>query len=135
MRVALSRYWAEIDTQLRRKAYERRVRVRLLISCWNNTRPVMMPFLRSLASVYDPQNNLDIQVVSGSSAGCDDARVLASGREINTQTRRLLLQRLFVVPANPRQKKIPFARVNHNKYMVTDKIAYIGKIHSFVRAQ
>lgn len=40
----------------------------------------------------------------------------------------LLLQRLFVVPANPRQKEIPFARVNHNKYMVTDKIAYIGEV-------
>lgn len=39
----------------------------------------------------------------------------------------LPLQRLFVVPASPKQKEIPFARVNHNKYMVTDKIAYIGK--------
>lgn len=37
-----------------------------------------------------------------------------------------LLQRLFVVPASPKQKEIPFARVNHNKYMVTDRIAYIG---------
>ena len=35
-------------------------------------------------------------------------------------------QKLFVVPANPKQKEIPFARVNHNKYMVTDKVAYIG---------
>ena len=26
----------------------------------------------------------------------------------------------------PAQKKIPFARVNHNKYMVTDKQGYIG---------
>ncbi|KAJ8257066.1 hypothetical protein COCON_G00192180 [Conger conger] len=34
--------------------------------------------------------------------------------------------KLFVVPANPRQKEIPYARVNHNKYMVTDKVAYIG---------
>ncbi|XP_013889773.1 phospholipase D3 [Austrofundulus limnaeus] len=90
------RYWAEIDTQLRRKAYEQRVAVRLLISCWNNTQPVMFPFLKSLASVYEPKHQLDIQV------------------------------RLFVVPSNPRQKKIPFARVNHNKYMVTDKVAYIG---------
>ncbi|XP_071352810.1 5'-3' exonuclease PLD3 [Trachinotus anak] len=90
------RYWADIDTQLRRAAYERRVKVRLLISCWANTQPVMFPFLKSLASVYDPKSKLDIQV------------------------------RLFVVPANPRQKDIPFARVNHNKYMVTDKIAYIG---------
>lgn len=52
----------------------------------------------------------------------------------------LLSQRLFVVPTSPKQKEIPFARVNHNKYMVTDKIAYIGNathatnkhtIHSF----
>ncbi|XP_056139309.1 5'-3' exonuclease PLD3 [Lampris incognitus] len=90
------RYWANIDTQLRRMAYERRVKVRLLISCWASTQPVMLPFLRSLASVQDPKSKLDIQV------------------------------RLFVVPANPKQKEIPFARVNHNKYMVTDKVAYIG---------
>ena len=36
-------------------------------------------------------------------------------------------QRIFEVPAfTEDQKKIPFARVNHNKYMVTDKTAYIG---------
>ncbi|XP_003968741.2 phospholipase D3 [Takifugu rubripes] len=90
------RYWADIDTQLRRVAYEKRVKVRLLISCWASTQPVMFPFLKSLASVYDPKSKLDVQV------------------------------RLFVVPASPKQKEIPFARVNHNKYMVTDKIAYIG---------
>lgn len=90
------RYWADIDTQLRRVAYEGRVRVRLLVSCWASTSPVMIPFLRSLASVQEPKSRLDIQV------------------------------RLFVVPANPRQKEIPYARVNHNKYLVTDKVAYIG---------
>uniref|UniRef100_A0A8D3BEG7 5'-3' exonuclease PLD3 n=1 Tax=Scophthalmus maximus TaxID=52904 RepID=A0A8D3BEG7_SCOMX len=90
------RYWADIDTQLRRVAYEKRVKVRLLISCWASTQPVMFPFLKSLGSVYEPKSKLDIQV------------------------------RLFVVPASPKQKEIPFARVNHNKYMVTDKIAYIG---------
>lgn len=90
------RYWADIDTQLRQLAYEKRIKVRLLISCWASTQPVMFPFLKSLASVYDPKSKLDIQV------------------------------RLFVVPASPKQKEIPFARVNHNKYMVTDKVAYIG---------
>ncbi|XP_077530171.1 5'-3' exonuclease PLD3-like [Haemaphysalis longicornis] len=35
--------------------------------------------------------------------------------------------KLFTVPAfTPEQEKIPFARVNHNKYMVTDNKAYIG---------
>lgn len=38
-----------------------------------------------------------------------------------------LLQKLFVVPATEQQKQIPFARVNHNKYMVTDRVAYIGE--------
>uniref|UniRef100_A0A3Q3SGU3 5'-3' exonuclease PLD3 n=1 Tax=Mastacembelus armatus TaxID=205130 RepID=A0A3Q3SGU3_9TELE len=91
------RYWADIDTQLRRVAYEKQVKVRLLISCWANTPPLMFPFLKSLASV---KNN----------------------NPANTSP----LQRLFVVPASHQQKEIPFARVNHNKYMVTDKIAYIG---------
>lgn len=90
------KYWADIDTQLRRVAFERRVKVRLLISCWGSTQPVMIPFLKSLASLYDTKSKLDVQV------------------------------RLFVVPSSPKQKEIPFARVNHNKYMVTDRIAYIG---------
>ncbi|KAK7160860.1 hypothetical protein R3I93_008505 [Phoxinus phoxinus] len=89
------RYWTDIDDQLRRVAYERRVRVRLLISCWESTNPIMFPFLRSLASLQD-KNKLDVQV------------------------------KIFTVPSDPQQKKIPFARVNHNKYMVTDKVAYIG---------
>jgi len=32
----------------------------------------------------------------------------------------------FVVPSVGNQTRIPYARVNHNKYMVTDHIAYIG---------
>ena len=27
----------------------------------------------------------------------------------------------------PAEKRIPFSRVNHNKYMVTDNTAYIGR--------
>lgn len=30
------------------------------------------------------------------------------------------------MPTSEEQKHIPFARVNHNKYMVTDNTAYIG---------
>lgn len=64
---ALCRYWADIDTQLRRVGYEKQIKVRLLISCWASTQPVMFPFLKSLASVYDPKSKLDIQVVRSSS--------------------------------------------------------------------
>lgn len=65
---SFGRYWADIDTQLRRVAYEKRVKVRLLISCWASTQPLMFPFLKSLASVYDLKSKLDIQVVGGFSA-------------------------------------------------------------------
>ncbi|XP_061733593.1 5'-3' exonuclease PLD3 [Nerophis ophidion] len=92
----LPRYWDAIDTQLRRVVYEKHVRVRLLISCWAHTSPATFPFLKSLAAIYEPKSKLDIQA------------------------------RLFMVPATTKQKLIPYARVNHNKYMVTDKVAYIG---------
>lgn len=36
------------------------------------------------------------------------------------------LQRRFIVPTDEEQQRIPYARVNHNKYMVTDQVAYIG---------
>lgn len=32
----------------------------------------------------------------------------------------------FIVPSTNDQAKIPFGRVNHNKYMVTERTAYIG---------
>lgn len=35
-------------------------------------------------------------------------------------------QRRFICSATEDQSKIPFARVNHNKYMVTDNTVYIG---------
>ena len=36
--------------------------------------------------------------------------------------------KFFKVPSfTPDQAQIPFARVNHNKYMVTDKNGFIGK--------
>uniref|UniRef100_A0A8B9YE76 5'-3' exonuclease PLD3 n=1 Tax=Bos mutus grunniens TaxID=30521 RepID=A0A8B9YE76_BOSMU len=34
--------------------------------------------------------------------------------------------KLFVVPADDAQARIPYARVNHNKYMVTERATYIG---------
>lgn len=39
---------------------------------------------------------------------------------------RLLFQKRFRVPSTPDQDKIPYGRVNHNKYMVTDRTGYIG---------
>ncbi|XP_049597491.1 5'-3' exonuclease PLD4 [Syngnathus scovelli] len=88
------RYWPTIDNAIRTAAF-RRVKIRMLISCWPNSFPGMLPFLRSLASLNSSTHHLSIQI------------------------------KLFIVPGG-NQTNIPFSRVNHNKYMVTDKVAYIG---------
>ncbi|XP_039909921.1 5'-3' exonuclease PLD3-like [Hirundo rustica] len=90
------RFWPAIDDRLRRAVVERGVRLRLLAGCWRHSRAAMFPFLRSLAAVGDNATRYHVEV------------------------------RLFLVPASAAQSRIPFARVNHNKYMVTDKAAYVG---------
>ncbi|XP_070620883.1 5'-3' exonuclease PLD3 [Erythrolamprus reginae] len=90
------RFWPAIDDHFRRVAYEKRLRLRLLVGCWRHSKADMFPFLRSLAALRDNRTHYSLEV------------------------------RLFVVPANETQAKIPYARVNHSKFMVTDKVAYIG---------
>ncbi|XP_067099296.1 5'-3' exonuclease PLD4 isoform X1 [Osmerus mordax] len=90
-----SRYWPLIDDTLRESAFERHVKVRMLISCGRDSDPAMLPFLQSLSALDAPRHNISIQV------------------------------KLYIVPV-ANQTDIPYARVNHNKYMVTDKVAYIG---------
>ncbi|XP_065511223.1 5'-3' exonuclease PLD3 isoform X2 [Caloenas nicobarica] len=90
------RFWPAIDNRLRAAAFERGVAVRLLAGCWRHSRAAMFPFLRSLAALADNRTRYSVEV------------------------------RLFVVPASAAQARIPYARVNHNKYMVTEKAAYIG---------
>ncbi|XP_053373160.1 5'-3' exonuclease PLD3-like [Mercenaria mercenaria] len=92
-------YWPDIDDAIRSAAFDNHVQVRLLFSYWNNTWPEMFIYLHSLQSLkyYSEFLKVNIEV------------------------------KLFVVPAfTEAQKNIPYARVNHNKYMVTDKTAYIG---------
>uniref|UniRef100_A0A1E1WLW6 PLD phosphodiesterase domain-containing protein n=1 Tax=Pectinophora gossypiella TaxID=13191 RepID=A0A1E1WLW6_PECGO len=89
-------FWPKIDDAIRGAALDHRVRIRMLISWWKHSRTAEDYFLRSLASLSQAYPRVDIQV------------------------------KRFVVPSTPEQDKIPFARVNHNKYMVTDKTAYIG---------
>ncbi|KAJ6637074.1 5'-3' exonuclease PLD3, partial [Pseudolycoriella hygida] len=90
------RYWPVIDNALRVAAIENRVSIKLLISWWNHSRPAEDFFLRSLEDLSDAYNGVDIQV------------------------------KRFIVPSSEDQAKIPFGRVNHNKYMVTERTAYIG---------
>ncbi|XP_006786062.1 5'-3' exonuclease PLD4 isoform X1 [Neolamprologus brichardi] len=89
------RYWPVIEDAIKAAAFERKVHIRMLISCGRDSDPDMLPFLQSLASLDSPQQHISIQI------------------------------KLYIVPV-ANQSDIPFSRVNHNKYMVTDKVAYIG---------
>ncbi|XP_024059996.1 phospholipase D3-like isoform X4 [Terrapene carolina triunguis] len=90
------RFWPVIDDALRAAACNRHVKVRLLISCWQHSDQSMFLFLESLS------------VLSREPLGCP------------------IEVKLFVVSTSVEEKLIPFSRVNHNKYMVTDRLAYIG---------
>lgn len=89
------RFWPIIDDAIRTAAFEKNVRIRMLISCGMDSDPAMLPFLQSLASMNSPHHQISIQI------------------------------KLYIVPVG-NQSDIPYSRVNHNKYMVTDKAAYIG---------
>ncbi|EDV29180.1 uncharacterized protein TRIADDRAFT_18345, partial [Trichoplax adhaerens] len=91
-----NKYWPVIDDALRDAMFNRGVNVKVMGSYWNHTRSNMIRFLKSLASI------------DGTSKGSMQVK-------------------LYRVPVYTEdQRKIPFARVNHNKYMVTDSVAYIG---------
>ncbi|KAF0312743.1 Phospholipase D3 [Amphibalanus amphitrite] len=95
--LVLSRgFWPVIDDALRRAAVDRGVTVRLLASVWNHTHDDMLAGLRSLQALDAVRSHVHIEV------------------------------RLFKVPDMEPGPQIPFSRVNHNKYMVTDQVAYIG---------
>ncbi|XP_042356795.1 5'-3' exonuclease PLD4 [Plectropomus leopardus] len=89
------RYWPVIDDAIRIAAFDRTVKIRMLISCGRDSDPAMLPFLQSLASMSSPHHDVSIEI------------------------------KLYIVPVG-NQTDIPYTRVNHNKFMVTDKTAYIG---------
>ncbi|XP_076018880.1 5'-3' exonuclease PLD3 isoform X2 [Genypterus blacodes] len=91
-----TRFWPAIDSALRAAACTRGVQVQLLVSCWPHSSASMFTFLQSLLVLTRPLLRCDIQV------------------------------KVFTVPSTPEQEKIPYARVNHAKYMVTDRVLYIG---------
>ncbi|XP_044014381.1 5'-3' exonuclease PLD3-like isoform X2 [Aphidius gifuensis] len=91
-----TKFWPIIDNALRSAAINRKVTVRLLISWWKHSRKSEDNFLKSLVDLTDSYENVKIEA------------------------------KRFIVPTNSSYDKIPFGRVNHNKYMVTDIAAYIG---------
>ncbi|XP_061915062.1 inactive phospholipase D5-like isoform X2 [Entelurus aequoreus] len=55
------RYWSRIDGFIREALILRRVRVRLLISCWENTHPLTFNFVWSLRSLCMEQANCSLE--------------------------------------------------------------------------
>ncbi|XP_043551415.1 inactive phospholipase D5 isoform X1 [Chiloscyllium plagiosum] len=90
------RYWPLIDNGLREALFLRRVRVRMLVSCWKGTYLPMLNFLWSLKMFCSEPINCSFEV------------------------------KYYGIPASEGDKKVPFSSVNRNKYMVTDKAAYIS---------
>ncbi|KAJ6656940.1 hypothetical protein lerEdw1_002941 [Lerista edwardsae] len=89
-------YWPVIDDALRTAACTEKVMVRLLISCWQHSSRAMFVFLESLHTLSRRPLSCPIEV------------------------------KLFAFPGNEDVAPIPYTHVNHNKYMVTDRLAYIG---------
>ncbi|XP_033212010.1 phospholipase D3-like isoform X2 [Belonocnema kinseyi] len=90
------KYWPIIENVLKAAAIERKVNVRFLISWWKHSKLSEDFFLKSVEELTNSYRKVKIEV------------------------------RRFIVPTTPDFDKIPFSRVNHNKYMVTDIAAYIG---------
>uniref|UniRef100_A0A3Q3IDT4 PLD phosphodiesterase domain-containing protein n=1 Tax=Monopterus albus TaxID=43700 RepID=A0A3Q3IDT4_MONAL len=57
------RYWSRIDDLIREALILRKVRVRLLISCWENTHPLTFNFIWSLKSLCMEQANCSLESV------------------------------------------------------------------------
>uniref|UniRef100_UPI00398E7FFA inactive phospholipase D5 isoform X2 n=1 Tax=Pristiophorus japonicus TaxID=55135 RepID=UPI00398E7FFA len=95
-RTNVLRYWPLIDNGLREALFLRKVKVRLLVSCWEETYAPMLNFLWSLKMFCSEPISCSFDV------------------------------KYFVIPASEGDKKDMFTSVNRNKYMVTDKAAYIS---------
>lgn len=57
------KFWPDIDNALRAVAIEHKVHVRMLISCWNHSRPSEDYFLKSLADISNSFPKTSIEVV------------------------------------------------------------------------
>uniref|UniRef100_A0A8C7YF58 PLD phosphodiesterase domain-containing protein n=1 Tax=Oryzias sinensis TaxID=183150 RepID=A0A8C7YF58_9TELE len=55
------RYWSRIDGLIREALILRRVRIRILISCWEKTHPLTMNFIWSLKSLCMEQANCSLE--------------------------------------------------------------------------
>lgn len=67
--VSVPRYWSRIDDLIREALILRKVRVRLMISCWEETNPLTFNFIWSLKSLCMEQANCSLEAVSSAALG------------------------------------------------------------------
>ena len=58
------RYWSAIDGKLREASLLRNIKVRLLVSCWEQTHPLTFHFMWSLKSLCMEMPNCSVEAVS-----------------------------------------------------------------------
>ncbi|XP_069092660.1 inactive phospholipase D5 [Pleurodeles waltl] len=97
----MTSYWPYLDGKIREALVLRRIKVRLLISCWKDTHPLTFNFVTSLKAVCSelPDCSLEAKVY-------------------------ILERPKLFAPKELRNASFP--RINRSKYMVTDRAAYIG---------
>ena len=123
-----TKFWPVIDDALKRAVIERGVTVRLLASHWTSTRAQMVVFLKSLQafSSWSSKKVTSVKVASNSTTEKVALKEKWESSKTIRGARGSIQVKLFTVPTSADEASIPFARVNHNKYMVTDKVGYIG---------
>ncbi|KAK2164997.1 hypothetical protein LSH36_56g01004 [Paralvinella palmiformis] len=86
--------------------------------------PVIDDALRRVAL----EKNVEVRLLASCWRGTrpDMAKYLLSLSQLNHANNASISTKMFYVPSTPDQRKIPYARLNHNKYMVTDNRAFIG---------
>ncbi|KAG7278910.1 hypothetical protein CRUP_024919 [Coryphaenoides rupestris] len=85
--------FSEFSTPVQWAACARSVKVQLMVSCWLYSPPTMFIFLQSLLALRKPPLACPISV------------------------------KVFSVPSTPEQQNIPYARVNHAKYMTGSAVS------------
>ncbi|KAK5976001.1 hypothetical protein GCK32_005909 [Trichostrongylus colubriformis] len=99
------RWYGRLDDAIRRAAFDRQVKVRFLHSRWPHTASRAYSYLHSL---QDISSQLQCKYEGGKCV------------------RRGSIDIRFIQVPLMQYGSIPFARVYHNKYFVTEKAAYIG---------
>uniref|UniRef100_A0A7S3GBZ5 PLD phosphodiesterase domain-containing protein n=1 Tax=Palpitomonas bilix TaxID=652834 RepID=A0A7S3GBZ5_9EUKA len=130
-------YWPSISDAFKRAAFNRQVEVRLLFGIWNHTTEEQYGFMKELQS-FGRMLSGNLSSPSTSARASHQGRVLSED-EVAYRSRFAPPQemlkygatfgsldvKVFKVPDDPKGVA-SFTRVNHAKFLVTDRVAYIG---------